>query len=118
MLWHVYCSITDLRLDEGSRMSKSILGTVIGAGAVLAALAATPAFADTMICNYTLSCSYNIDVWNGSGSPPPGPWGTVNLMQSGANVDVTIQLSGNNVFAIGGAGQSFLWDFHNDPNIT
>jgi hypothetical protein len=39
-------------------------------------------------------------------------------MQSGANVDVTVLLSGNNVFATGGAGKSFLWDFHNDPNIT
>lgn len=99
-------------------MSKSVMGAAVGAAAILAAMAVTPAFADTMICNFTVSCSYNIDIWNGSGNPAPGPWGTVDLKKNGANVDVTVQLSGNNVFAETGSGKSFLWDFSGDPNIT
>jgi hypothetical protein len=97
---------------------KAFFAAVIGAGAAIIVSLASPASADTIICNYTSSCSYNINDWMGSGNPAPATWGTIKLTQSGANVDVSVQLSGYNVFAVTGAGQSFLWDLSGDPNIS
>ena len=36
---------------------------------------------------------YTFDTFTGSGNPPLGPYGTVNLHQNGANLDVTVTLS-------------------------
>jgi hypothetical protein len=99
------------------RTSNAIL-YLVGSIAAAGIYAATPANADTIICSYTSSCSYSIDTWSGSGTPPPGPWGTVTLTQSGGNVDVSVSLAAGNVFAVTGAGDPFLWDFHNDPTLT
>jgi hypothetical protein len=102
----------------GCSVSKSVRTILFGAATMLAASVASPAFADTMICNSLTSCSYNLDDFIGTGSPPPGPYGTSNLTQSGANVDVSVSLASGNVFAKTGAGEAFLWDFHNDPSLA
>lgn len=98
-------------------MAKSVW-TLLGAATALAASVASPAFADTMICTSLTSCSYNLDDFVGTGTPPPGPYGTISLTQSGSSVDVSVTLNPGNVFAVTGSGRDFLWDFHGDPTLN
>jgi hypothetical protein len=98
-------------------VSKSVW-ILFGAATALAVSVASPASADTMICNSLTSCSYNLDDFVGTGTPPPGPYGTISLSQSGANVDVSVTLNSGNVFAVTGSGRDFLWDFHGDPTLN
>jgi hypothetical protein len=81
---------------------------VIVASMALVAIPA-PALADVM---YTLS------TFTGSGSPPAGPYGTIQLHQNGANVDVTVSLAAGEGFVNTGAGAALTWDLTGNPAVT
>ena len=98
-------------------MSKFLSVTLV-ASAMAAAGIAGPASADVFICSSLTDCTYNLDNFVGSGAPPPGPYGSIQIVQNGANVDVSVVLNPGDVFAVTGSGKDFLWDFHNDPTIT
>ena len=68
-----------------------------------------PARADVM---------YTLDTFTGSGSPPAGPYGTVDLSQDGANVDVTVTLAAGEGFTNTGAGAALTWDLAGEPVVT
>ena len=61
---------------------------------------------------------YTLDSFAGSGSPPPGPYGTVNLHQDGANVDVTVTLTAGEGFVNTGAGAALTWDLNGEPDVS
>jgi hypothetical protein len=61
---------------------------------------------------------YTLDTFTGSGSPPPGPYGTVNLHQDGANVDVTVTLTASEGFVSSGAGAALTWDLNGEPVVN
>ncbi len=92
-------------------------GAFVGAG-LLAAGFVTSASADQIICSDPSSCVFNLDQFVGTGTPPPGPWGTVTLTQVGTSISVNVSLNSNVFFAQTGAGESLLWDFSGDPNIA
>jgi hypothetical protein len=46
---------------------------------------------------------YSFDTFTGSGTPPPGPYGSVKLHQNGADVDVTVMLLAGEGFVNTGA---------------
>ena len=68
-----------------------------------------PARADVM---------YTLNTFTGSGSPPAGPYGTVDLSQDGANVDVTVTLAAGEGFTNTGAGAALTWDLAGEPVVT
>lgn len=82
------------------------------------AMFAAPASADIMVCGSTTSCSYSLDTFDGTGTPPAGPYGTITITQNGANVDVSVSLLPGNYFAKTGAGEAILWDFAGDPAVS
>ena len=61
---------------------------------------------------------YTLDTFTGSGSPPAPPYGTVNLHQDGADVDVTVTLSAGEGFVSTGAGGALTWDLVGEPVVT
>lgn len=61
---------------------------------------------------------YTLDTFTGTGTPPPGPYGTVNLHQDGANVDVTVTLTASEGFVSTGAGAALTWDLIGEPVVT
>jgi hypothetical protein len=79
-----------------------------------ALIAATAAFAVPAMATPT-SESFILDTWQGSGSVSGNDFGTVLLMQNGANVDVTVTPASGNAFVSTGAGESLLFDL---PGIT
>jgi hypothetical protein len=83
-------------------------GAVIAGSLALVAIS-PPARADVM---------YQFDKFTGSGTPPAGPYGTVNLHQDGANVDVTVTLSAGEGFVNTGAGAALTWDLAGNPTVT
>lgn len=85
----------------------------IGAAAALAAGLATAQPASATIIDYSL------DIYTGSGTPPAGPYGTVELNDHGGpNVEVTLTLSGGEGFANTGAGAALTWDLIGQPLVT
>jgi len=61
---------------------------------------------------------YTLDTFTGSGSPTAPPYGTVNLHQDGANVDVTVTLTAGEGFVSTGAGAALTWDLDGEPVVT
>jgi len=61
---------------------------------------------------------YTLNTFTGSGSPPAGPYGTVDLSQDGANVDVTVTLAAGEGFTNTGAGAALTWDLAGEPVVT
>jgi PEP-CTERM motif len=91
---------------------KLFLHLTIGAaivGSIALAANSSPALADV---------EYTLDTFTGGGSPPAGPYGTVNLHPDGANVDVTVTLSAGEGFVNSGAGAALLWDLAGNPLVT
>jgi PEP-CTERM motif len=86
-----------------------LAGGAVIAGSLVSAAIFSPARADVM---------YTLDTFTGSGSPPAGPYGTVNLHQDGANVDVTVTLSAGEGFVNTGAGAALTWDLAGNPAVT
>jgi hypothetical protein len=89
-------------------MNKIMVAVAIaGLGAVMAM--SQPAHADVI---------YTLDTFTGSGSPPAPPYGTVNLHQDSANVDVTVTLAAGEGFVNTGAGAALTWDLNGEPVVT
>lgn len=65
-----------------------------------------------------LPVTYSLTNYNGTGTPPAGPYGTVTLTQDGSNVDVSVTLEPNESFVNTGAGESLLWDLSGEPTLT
>ena len=61
---------------------------------------------------------YTLDTFTGSGSPTAPPYGTVNLHQDGANVDVTVTLTAGEGFVSSGAGGALTWDLDGEPVVS
>jgi hypothetical protein len=62
---------------------------------------------------------YSLDVYTGSGSPPSGPYGTVELNDhGGANVEVTLTLAAGEGLVISGAGAALTWALAGNPSVT
>jgi MYXO-CTERM domain-containing protein len=61
---------------------------------------------------------YTFDTFTGSGTPPAGRYGTVNLHQNGPNVDVTVTLSPDEGFVNTGAGAALSWDLVGEQPVT
>lgn len=83
-------------------------GAVIASSLVSAAIS-PPAQADVI---------YTLGTFTGSGSPPAGPYGTVDLHQNGLNVDVTVTLTSDEGFTNTGAGAALTWDLTGNPAVT
>jgi hypothetical protein len=83
-------------------------GAVIAGSLVLVAIS-QPAQADLL---------YTFDTYTGTGSPPVGPYGTVDLNQNGANVDVTVTLAAGEGFTNTGAGAALTWDLAGKPVVA
>jgi len=93
-------------------MSKFCLHLVGGAaiaGSLMLVAISQPVQADLL---------YTLDTFTGSGNPPLGPYGTVNLRQNGANVDVTVSLAAGEGFVNTGAGAALTWDLASEPVVT
>lgn len=84
--------------------------------AAAAILAAAAAFAGAPTAS--ASVMYSLTNYNGTGTPPSGPYGTVTLTQDGSNVDVSVTLEPNEAFAGTGAGESLLWNLSGEPSLT
>ena len=61
---------------------------------------------------------YSFGMFTGSGTPPAGPYGTVDLHQDGVNVDVTVTLVAGEGFVNTGAGAALTWDLAGNPAVT
>ncbi len=62
---------------------------------------------------------YSLSDYTGSGTPPAGPYGTVELNDNGgANVTVTVTLASGIGFVDTGAGASLLWALTGTPSLT
>jgi len=93
-------------------MSKFCLHLVGGAaiaGSLMLVAISQPVQADLL---------YTLDTFTGSGNPPLGPYGTVNLHQNGVNVDVTVSLAAGEGFVNTGAGAALTWDLAGKPAVT
>jgi hypothetical protein len=86
-----------------------LVGGAVIAGSIALVAGSLPAQADLL---------YTFDTFTGSGSPPVGPYGAVNLHQDGANVDVTVTLSAGERFVKTGAGAALIWDLAGNPAVT
>jgi hypothetical protein len=86
-----------------------LAGGAVIAGSLVVVAISQPAQADLL---------YTFDTYTGSGSPPAGPYGTVDLNQDGANVDVTVTLAAGEGFTITGAGAALTWDLAGKPVVT
>ena len=91
------------------KISPLLAGGAVIAGFIALVGISPPGVADVM---------YSFDTFTGSGTPPPGPYGTVNLHQNGANVDVTVSLAAGEGFTITGAGAALTWDLVGNPAVT
>lgn len=59
--------------------------------------------------------TYSLNQYVGSGTPPSGPYGTVELSDNGgANVSVTVMLASGEGFVNTGAGEALTWDLFSD----
>ena len=62
---------------------------------------------------------YSLSDYTGTGTPPAGPYGTVELNDNGgANVTVTVTLASGMGFVDTGAGASLLWALTGTPTLT
>ena len=86
-----------------------LAGSAVIAGALMLVAISQPAQADLL---------YTFDTYTGTGSPPAGPYGTVDLNQNGANVDVTVTLAAGEGFTNTGAGAALTWDLAGKPVVT
>src|SRR5215472_11894188 len=86
-----------------------LAGSAVIAGALVLVAISQPAQADLL---------YTFDTFTGTGSPPAGPYGTVDLSQDGANVDVTVTLAAGEGFTNTGAGAALTWDLAGEPVVT
>ena len=91
------------------RLCLHLAGGAVIAGSLVVVASSQPAQADLL---------YTFDTYTGSGSPPAGPYGTVDLNQNGANVDVTVTLAAGEGFTITGAGAALTWDLAGKPVVT
>lgn len=92
-----------------SKIYLSLAGGAVIASSLVCVAISSPARADVV---------YALDTFTGSGSPPAGPYGTVDLHQDGANVDVTVSLSSGEGFTNTGAGAALTWDLAGNPAVT
>jgi len=92
-----------------SKLSLHLAGAAVVAGSITLVAITPPARADVM---------YTLDTFTGTGTPPAGPYGTVDLSQDGANVDVTVTLAAGEGFTITGAGAALTWDLAGEPVVT
>jgi len=97
------------------RLSKVAAGFL---GGVIATAVGNSANATPIACTSTTECDYSLDNFIGTGTPGPGPYGTLTLTQDGSNIDVAIALNPNIYFAVSGAGYPFVWSFNGDPPVT
>src|SRR5215469_4384840 len=86
-----------------------LAGGAVIAGSLVVVANSQPAQADLL---------YTFDTFTGTGSPPAAPYGTVDLNQDGANVDVTVTLAAGEGFTITGAGAALTWDLAGEPVVT
>src|SRR5215468_7170238 len=86
-----------------------LAGSAVIAGALMLVAISQPAQADLL---------YTFDTYTGTGSPPAGPYGTVDLNQNGANVDVTVTLAAGEGFTNTGAGAALTWDLAGKPVVS
>jgi hypothetical protein len=86
-----------------------LAGGAVIAGSLVVVAIPQPAQADLL---------YTFDTYTGSGSPPAGPYGTVDLNQDGANVDVTVTLAAGEGFTNTGAGAALTWDLAGEPVVS
>src|SRR5215470_58086 len=86
-----------------------LAGSAVIAGALVLVAISEPAQADLL---------YTFDTFTGTGTPPAGPYGTVDLSQDGANVDVTVTLAAGEGFTNTGAGAALTWDLAGEPVVT
>ena len=86
-----------------------LAGGAVIAGSIALVAGSLPAQADLL---------YTFDTFTGTGTPPVGPYGTVDLHQNGTNVDVTVALAAGEGFTITGAGASLTWDLAGNPAVT
>jgi hypothetical protein len=62
---------------------------------------------------------YSLDAFTGSGSPPSGPYGTVELNDhGGANVEVKLTLAAGEGLTNTGAGAALTWALAGSPIVT
>ena len=92
-----------------SKLCLYLAGGAVIAGAVVFVAISQPAQADLL---------YTFDTFTGTGSPPAGPYGTVDLNQDGANVDVTVTLAAGEGFTNTGAGAALTWDLSGEPLVS
>jgi hypothetical protein len=91
------------------KLSLHLVGGAAIAGSLALVAISQPVQADLL---------YTLDTFTGSGNPPLGPYGTVNLHQNGANVDVTVSLAAGEGFVNTGAGAALTWDLAGEPVVT
>jgi PEP-CTERM motif len=61
----------------------------------------------------------SLNVFTGTGSVPPGPYGAVELNDhGGANVEVTVTLTPGEGFVNTGAGEALTWDLAGNPPVS
>ena len=92
-----------------SKFCHLLASEAVIAGSIAAVAISEPAQADLL---------YTFDTFTGTGTPPAGPYGTVDLSQDGANVDVTVTLAAGEGFTITGAGAALTWDLAGKPVVT
>src|SRR5215469_17913667 len=92
-----------------SKFCHLLASEAVIAGSIAAVAISEPAQADLL---------YTFDTFTGTGTPPAGPYGTVDLSQDGANVDVTVTLAAGEGFTNTGAGAALTWDLAGEPVVT
>jgi hypothetical protein len=92
--------------------SRSYLFAIGTAAALIAGLVTSQAASATAIY-------YSLDIFTGTGTPPAGPYGTVELNDhGGANVEVTLTLAAGEGLVDTGAGAALTWALIGHPIVT
>jgi hypothetical protein len=99
------------------RTRKLIASGIVGVGALLVLAVAGSASA-TEICTGPSPCDESFGLYDGSGTPPPGPYASMTLTQAGSNVGVDLIATSGMGFIQTGAGETLLFDLSGVTNLT